>query len=86
MVPRKQVPATSSRKRPVAVLGATGTVGQRFIQLLVRQNLLLAAQLLLMRRFLAEPVARATWYSAFGVLLYVLGMLLAAFAVRAIVA
>jgi aspartate-semialdehyde dehydrogenase len=34
MVTRKRVPATTSRKRPVAVLGATGTVGQRFIQLL----------------------------------------------------
>jgi len=34
MVPRKRVPATTSRKRPVAILGATGTVGQRFIQLL----------------------------------------------------
>ncbi len=34
MVTRKRTPATTSRKRPVAVLGATGTVGQRFIQLL----------------------------------------------------
>jgi aspartate-semialdehyde dehydrogenase len=34
MVTRKRVPATTSRRRPVAVLGATGTVGQRFIQLL----------------------------------------------------
>jgi len=34
MVARKRVPATSSRRRPVAILGATGTVGQRFIQLL----------------------------------------------------
>lgn len=46
---------------------------------------LLAAQLLLMRRFLAEPMARATWYSANGVTLYVLGMLLSAFALRAII-
>ena len=34
MVARRRVPATSSRRRPVAILGATGTVGQRFIQLL----------------------------------------------------
>lgn len=34
MVTRKRAPATTSRRRPVAVLGATGTVGQRFIQLL----------------------------------------------------
>ena len=44
---------------------------------------LLAAQGLLMRRFLAAPVARATWYSGFGVTLYVSGMLVAAFALRA---
>ncbi len=43
---------------------------------------LLAAQLVMMRRFLAEPVARALWYSGFGVPLYVLGMLVSAFAVR----
>mgnify|MGYP000883075092 CR=1 FL=1 len=45
---------------------------------------LLAAQLLLMRRFVRDPMAQATWYSASGVTLYVLGMLLSAFALRAI--
>jgi chlorophyll synthase len=44
---------------------------------------LLAAQLLMMRRFLAAPVARALWYSGFGVPLFVLGMLVSAFALRA---
>ena len=44
---------------------------------------LLAAQAALMRRFLAAPVARALWYSGFGVTLYVSGMLVAAFALRA---
>ena len=44
---------------------------------------LLGVQLLMMRRFLAQPLARATWYSAQGVTLYVLGMLLSAFALRA---
>ena len=34
MVTRKRAPATTSRRRPVAILGATGTVGQRFVQLL----------------------------------------------------
>ncbi len=43
---------------------------------------LLAGQLVLMRRFLAAPVARALWYSGFGVPLYVFGMLAAAFAVQ----
>jgi chlorophyll synthase len=45
---------------------------------------LLAAQLLLMRRFLAAPRERALWYSGLGVTLYVIGMLVAAFALRAV--
>jgi chlorophyll synthase len=40
-------------------------------------------QAVMMVRFLKQPVARATWYSANGVTLYVLGMLLSAFALRA---
>ena len=43
---------------------------------------LMAAQAAMMRRFLASPIARATWYSGFGVPLYVLGMLVSAFALR----
>ncbi len=43
---------------------------------------LVLAQAALMVRFLQEPVARATWYSGFGVTLYVLGMLACAIAVR----
>jgi chlorophyll/bacteriochlorophyll a synthase len=46
---------------------------------------LLLVQLLMMRRFLAQPCERATWYSAQGVTLYVLGMLLSALALRAAV-
>ena len=46
---------------------------------------LLAAQVALMLRFLTNPVRYAIWYSGFGVLLYVLGMLASAFAARAIV-
>jgi chlorophyll synthase len=44
---------------------------------------LLTIQLLLMGRFLQQPVQRATWYSALGVNFYVLGMLVSAFAVGA---
>jgi chlorophyll/bacteriochlorophyll a synthase len=44
---------------------------------------LLAIQALMMRRFLAAPVAHALWYSGFGVPLFVLGMLVSAFALRA---
>jgi chlorophyll synthase len=43
---------------------------------------LLAVQLVLMRRLLGDPRARAPWYNATGTTLYVLGMLVAAFAVR----
>jgi len=42
--------------------------------------LLVAAQLALLPRFLRSPREQATWYSATGVSLYVLGMLAAAFA------
>jgi chlorophyll synthase len=47
-------------------------------------GLLLAAQLLLMRRLLRDPLARAPWYAGTGVSLYVLGMLVAAFALRGV--
>jgi chlorophyll/bacteriochlorophyll a synthase len=43
---------------------------------------LIAAQLLLMRRFLQSPTARAVWYSGFGVPLFVIGMMVSAFALR----
>jgi chlorophyll synthase len=43
---------------------------------------LLAAQLVLMRKLLAEPRARAPWYNATGTSLYVLGMLAGAFALH----
>jgi chlorophyll synthase len=45
---------------------------------------LLAVQLVMMRRFLSDPMAKALWYSGFGVPLYVLGMLVSAFAVRGV--
>lgn len=45
---------------------------------------LLAGQLVLMRRFLGDPVKQALFYSGFGVPLYVFGMLASAFAARAL--
>ncbi|MCU0870059.1 MAG: chlorophyll synthase ChlG [Burkholderiales bacterium] len=45
-------------------------------------GLLIAGQIVMMRRFLAAPRERALWLSGFGVPLYVLGMLVAAFALR----
>ena len=40
------------------------------------------AQAAMMIRFLKQPIERATWYSALGVTLYVLGMLASAIGVR----
>jgi chlorophyll/bacteriochlorophyll a synthase len=61
----------------VALLFQWGKAGQAFAI-----GALIAAQGLLMWRFLADPIKRATWYSGFGVTLYVIGMLVSAFAVR----
>ena len=44
---------------------------------------LVALQFVLMRRFLASPTERAVWYSGFGVPLFVAGMMVSAFALRA---
>jgi chlorophyll/bacteriochlorophyll a synthase len=61
----------------VALLVQWGKAGQAFAI-----GALIAAQAMLMWRFLADPIQRATWYSGFGVTLYVIGMLVSAFAVR----
>jgi chlorophyll synthase len=45
---------------------------------------LVMVQIILMTRFLEDPVARATWLSALGVTVYVSGMMISAFAVRAV--
>ena len=45
---------------------------------------LIGIQLLMMRRFLSAPRERALWLSALGVPLFVLGMLVSAFALRAV--
>ena len=45
---------------------------------------LLGLQLLLMRRLLGDPRARAPWYNGTGVTLFVAGMLVSAFALKAI--
>jgi len=56
--------------------------GEKFHALAVA--LFLAVQLLLMRRLLTKPRELAPWYNGTGVSLYVLGMLVSAFALRAI--
>ncbi len=40
----------------------------------------------MMLRFIAAPRDKALWYSGFGVPLYVLGMMITAFAIRGLVA
>jgi len=62
----------------VALLASWGQPGHA-----AAVGVLLAAQLVLMRRLLADPRGRAPWYNATGTSLYVLGMLAAALAVRA---
>jgi chlorophyll synthase len=47
--------------------------------------LLVAMQLLMMRRFLASVTARALWYSGFGVPLFVAGMMVSAVALRGLI-
>jgi chlorophyll/bacteriochlorophyll a synthase len=41
-------------------------------------------QVLMMPRLLSDPIKHAIWYSGFGVMLYVSGMMVAAFALRAL--
>jgi chlorophyll synthase len=43
---------------------------------------LVTGQGLMMRKFLREPIAKAYWYSGFGVPLFVSGMMASAVAVR----
>lgn len=62
----------------VGVIAALFWWGARFHALGV--GALLVAQLFLMARFLRDPRGRAAWYNATGTTLYVLGMLVAAFA------
>jgi chlorophyll synthase len=45
-------------------------------------GVVLLIQLLLMIRFLQNPLERATWFSGLGVSVYVTGMMISAFAVR----
>jgi chlorophyll synthase len=61
----------------VALLTAWGAAAQA-----MAVGALLGAQLLLMRRLLVDPRGRAPWYNGTGVVLYVSGMLVTAFALK----
>jgi chlorophyll/bacteriochlorophyll a synthase len=64
----------------VALLFAWGKPAQA-----IAVSVVLLIQIGLMIRFLGSPVARATWFSGLGVSVYVTGMMISAFAVRALV-
>ncbi|MEL7302572.1 MAG: chlorophyll synthase ChlG [Pseudomonadota bacterium] len=67
----------------VAVIALLIAWGRPFHALVI--GLLLAVQFVLMRRLLGAPEAEAPRYNATGTTLYVLGMMVAAFAVRPLV-
>ena len=63
----------------VALLMAWGRGSQA-----IAVGVLLGAQLLLMRRLLKDPAKYAPWYNGTGVTLYVSGMMVSAFALKAL--
>ena len=65
----------------MVVIGLIYYWGQSFHALAIA--VLLLAQFLLMQKLLRNPHQRAAWYNATGTSLYVLGMLIAAFALQA---
>jgi len=67
----------------VVVIGALLHWGRPFHAVAI--VLLLGAQLLLMQRLLARPREKAPWYNATGTSLYVIGMLVSAFALHGLV-
>ena len=83
--PRAAVVACAVMALPqVVVIGLLASWGQGGHALAVAG--LLVVQGLMMRRFVAQPLQRALWYSGAGVPLYVSGMLVSAFALRGVVA
>ncbi len=64
----------------VIVIGLLSWWGRPFHAIVVGVSL--AVQLVLMERLVKSPRARAPWYNATGVSLYVIGMLVSAFALR----
>lgn len=64
----------------VVVVGLLAAAGRPWHAAIVLG--LLAVQIRLMGRMMADPRGRAAWYNATGTTLYVLGMLVAAFALR----
>jgi chlorophyll/bacteriochlorophyll a synthase len=65
----------------VAALLASWGAGNYAIAIVV----LVAAQLLAMRRWIAQPRALAPWYNLTGINCYVIGMMVSAVALRGIV-
>ncbi|MEO1201611.1 MAG: chlorophyll synthase ChlG [Pseudomonadota bacterium] len=66
----------------VVVAGLLLSWGQQIAAIIIGG--LIVGQLVLLRRFLSDPIKFATWFSGFGVTLYVSGMLASAIAVRGV--
>jgi chlorophyll synthase len=62
------------------VLGFIGHWGTPYHVIAI--GVLCFVQILMLSRFIAAPVERALWYSGFGVPLFVVGMMISAFALR----
>lgn len=88
----KSLPVLLGTDRAAQVACAIMTIPQVIVILLLVSwhehisaavvTLLLAGQMLMMRRLLRSPIDNALWYSGFGVPLFVLGMMASAFALR----
>ncbi|MEO1135343.1 MAG: chlorophyll synthase ChlG [Pseudomonadota bacterium] len=66
----------------IAVIAGLFYIGREIHAVVV--SILLLAQLYLMTKLLKDPFEKAPWYNATGTTLYVLGMLVSAFAVRSL--
>jgi len=88
----RSLPVQLGERRAALALCATMIVAQVVVSVLLYRwghpyhggtiALLIVGQLALMPRLLADPVKRAPWFNGTGILLYVIGMLVSAFAVR----
>jgi chlorophyll synthase len=88
----KSLPVQLGPRRAAIAAGGTMALAQVLVVLLLLDwgqtghaaavAALVAAQLFMMKRFVAAPIERAIWFSGLGVTLYVAGMLISAFALR----
>jgi chlorophyll synthase len=77
-----QVACATMIAAQLAVIGIEVWLGLALQAAIV--SALVVVQLLMMRRFLADVMQRALWYSALGVPVYVSGMMVTAFGLRSL--